>query len=456
MKNLIYYIYATLIGTLLLTSCDDYLDVDIAKDQIDVDKVFNDNTLATAALLEMYTLSRNNGFLSGNTNGIGFLFGCYTDEFEVTDMKNSFYKNFYNNTVLSSNTALADLWNHTYKQIYVANNVIIGLENSPQISQNVKEQLMGEALAMRGILHFYLTQTFGPVPYITTTDYNINKQVSKKASNEIMNSVQKDLENAEKLLTTEYLSKDRVRINKSVVLAFLARLHLYQENWETAHYYSEAVINDPNFTIEPLENTFLKNSQSAILQFKPQTEGVNTLEAFTYIFTSLPAPYGYISKNLLDDFNPLDQRKTKWLKNVGNDELSFHPFKYKVRATTSQSQEYSVVIRIEEMHLISAEASAELNDWDLCNKRLNALKLRAGLAPVHLTEINGAINAILDERRYELFCEFGHRFYDLKRRKRLSELSAKKENWNSNLELLPLPEKELTLNQNLLPQNPGY
>jgi hypothetical protein len=61
------------------------------------------------------------------------------------------------------------------------------------------------------------------------------------------------------------------------------------------------------------------------------------------------------------------------------------------------------------------------------------------------------------ERRLELFTEFGHRFFDLKRTGRLEqELSIVKPQWKKINQLLPLPESELVLNPNLNPQNDGY
>jgi hypothetical protein len=51
----------------------------------------------------------------------------------------------------------------------------------------------------------------------------------------------------------------------------------------------------------------------------------------------------------------------------------------------------------------------------------------------------------------------GHRFFDLKRLGMLdSVLTLEKPGWNTTDALFPLPESELLLNPNLLPQNDGY
>ncbi|MNE93570.1 SusD family protein [compost metagenome] len=57
----------------------------------------------------------------------------------------------------------------------------------------------------------------------------------------------------------------------------------------------------------------------------------------------------------------------------------------------------------------------------------------------------------------ELFTEFGHRFFDLKRFNKIqSVLTAVKTGWDTHDALFPIPQVELNLNGNLKPQNTGY
>ena len=67
------------------------------------------------------------------------------------------------------------------------------------------------------------------------------------------------------------------------------------------------------------------------------------------------------------------------------------------------------------------------------------------------------IDAIHQERRHEFFTELGHRWFDLKRSgTATSVLGVVKPGWDTKDLLLPLPESELLLNPNLMPQNLGY
>lgn len=454
--NNIYKFFTVVLIVLQLIACENYLEPENPKDQINNSNVFTDDRLANSALVTVYSSMRNSGFLSGTVDGYGLLMGCLSDDLEVVNTLDTDYRSFYQGTFTSSTRAIESIWSSSYKQIFIVNNVLEGLNSSDAtVSENVSNQLKGEALAVRGILHFYLTQTYGAVPYITSIDYNINKQIAKTSSAVAMQKAIGDLKAAEELLLEVYPTAEKTRINKSVVQAFLARMYLYQENWGMAKVYAQLLIDNPMYELDALDKVFLKGSKSAIWQFKPVVEGANTLEGGTYIFTTLPAPYIKLSSEILNSFEVGDLRKSIWTKEVQN-EQNRHANKYKLRAASATSQEYSVVIRLEEMYLIAAEACAELNDFENSNKMLNTLRKRAGLADVNVADKSAAIERILKERRVELFCEYGHRFLDLKRRNKLELLESIKSNWQPYFNLWPLPENELLLNPNLAPQNQGY
>jgi hypothetical protein len=445
-----------IIGCMLqLLSCENFLEVPAPKDQIDIDKVFNNDKMAVSALMQVYTDLRTNGFFSGTRSGVGFIMGCYTDELEVTTTQMPDFRIFYQGNITSTNNAVTMLWKNTYKQIYMLNNIIEGVEKSEAISEKIKKQIKGEAMALRGVLHFYLTQTFENVPYVFTTDFNLNTTIGKSISTEVMNHAVTDLLLAEELLTDETISIEKVRINRVAVQAFLARIYLYHQNWDQAQIYALKVIENSALTLTNLEKVFLKTSPGTIWQLKPDAEGKNTFEAEAYIFVSEPAPQAKLSASLWNAFETDDLRKDLWLKTVGSGN-SRHAYKYKQRGSTASSMEYSIIIRLEEMYLIAAESAAENDDWDLFNDMLNTIRSRAGLPQVNVADKPTAIAKIMQERRVELFCEFGHRFYDFKRRGLLSDFVSVKPNWQSYFENLPIPETELLLNPNLKPQNHGY
>jgi hypothetical protein len=62
------------------------------------------------------------------------------------------------------------------------------------------------------------------------------------------------------------------------------------------------------------------------------------------------------------------------------------------------------------------------------------------------------MKAIMQERRVELFGEWGHRFFDLKRTGTIDAvLGVEKSTWKSTAALFPIPYNETLLNPNLTP-----
>lgn len=436
--------------------CSNFLEVDSPKDQVDSLQTFNDEKTAVAAVNSAYILLIEDGFLGSMLTSNPILSGCYTDELEVTMGGTADFKNFYDGSVTSTNNSVKQLWNKTYKQIYVVNNILESLEISSGISKSLKNQLRGEALAIRGLMHFYLTQTFGDVPFVSTTDYRVNMKIGKQSSTEVMERSILDLEEAETLLISHYPGSERIRINQSVVQAFLARMYLYTGNWEKARSYAELLIDNSAYGLEKLEDVFKKDSKSAIWQLKPTMPGFNTFEAFYHIFTAVPAPFFKLNPSLLKAFEIADKRKEKWVNMVDGTDDYGHAFKYKIKGMSAITEEYTVVLRLEEMYLIAAEAAIMQDDLQTGSEILNVIRNRAGLNDLTFNNNQQALDAVQQERRIELFCEFGHRFYDLKRLNRLSELSVVKPQWQKYFSLYPLPENEIILNPNLLPQNTGY
>jgi hypothetical protein len=125
--------------------------------------------------------------------------------------------------------------------------------------------------------------------------------------------------------------------------------------------------------------------------------------------------------------------------------------------TASPVVEYTMVLRTAEQYLIRAEARARQNNLDGARSDLDSIRLRAGLSPLP-DNLNQAqlLLAVEQERRVELFAEWGHRWLDLKRTGRaLTVLSAEKPDIDENDLLLPIPASSINANVFLEP-NPGY
>lgn len=441
-------------------SCSNFTEVDLPSSQLAGATVYENKATANAAMADIYSKIRDRGLLTGFTTGLSRELGLYADELQYYGISGTAQANFYNNTLLSAGSEISELWNSSYSQIYAANSVLEGIAGSSSLTSADKQQLAGEALFVRALIHFYLVNCFGNIPYVTETDYKKNSKVSKFSEGTVYGFIKQDLEQAVNLLPANYSGNAKIRPSKGAALAMLARLSLYMELWDEASNYASAVINEKelyDYSV-PLDLMFLKDSRSTIWHLMPPAAGRNTYEGNTSIFTQGPPTAAAISTQLFNAFTLNDKRKAQWMKSVSNSTGTwYHAYKYKRQSTTASSEEYSIVLRISEQYLIRAEARAHTGNLIGAKDDLNRIRNHAGLENTTAITAEEIIDAVISERRFELFTEFGHRFFDLKRTGRLNAiLSAVKPQWKNTSRLFPIPENELLLNTNLKPQNEGY
>ncbi|PTS87432.1 RagB/SusD family nutrient uptake outer membrane protein, partial [Flavobacterium sp. HMWF030] len=244
---------------LILSACDSFVEVDLQKSQLTNIAVFDNYETANAALMNIYAKIRDTGMLTGVNTGISNELGNYTDEIAAYGTASNSSMPFYNNTLLPTSSIITGYWNSAYNQIYAANALIEGVENSKGLSVDEKKQLVGEALFIRALAHFYLVGLFGDVPYITVTDYRQNSTVIKTPSNTIYKNISIDLQNAILPLSENYSSPERIRPNKLACKALLARVYLYLKSYAEAANEASAVLNQTGlFSLEQdLNKVFL-------------------------------------------------------------------------------------------------------------------------------------------------------------------------------------------------------
>lgn len=441
---------------LLCIGCEDHLETESPVGQIPHQLIFEDEATATAAITSMYAKLRDDVLLPGNITGLSVQLGLYADELDYYGTPGGIIEPFYQHQILASNETINNVWNKSYNLIYMANAAIEGLETSQTLSEPIKNQLLGEALFIRAMTHFYLLNLFGDIPFITTTNFQINSQVSRLIESEVYELIITDLTQAKSLLNTEYVTGERTRANKWVASALLAKVFLYSEQWQSAEMESSLLINNTSLFNLPLnmDEVFLKTSPSAILQLKTKMEGAGPTEALTFVFASGPPPVIALNPSLIAEMENNDLRKEHWVGEINDGTSTWY---YSNKYEQGNALQYSTTLRLAEQYLIRAEARARQNNLAGAQQDVNTIRQRAGLSNTAATTSEELLSAILEERRFEFFTEHGDRWFSLKRFG-LAEslLSPIKPGWKSTNVLWPLPEAELLMNQNLLPQNPGY
>ena len=401
-KTLLYCQTLTALAMILLVSgCDSFVEVDLPSSQLTQVTVFEESATANAAMTDIYAKLRDTGLLTGYGSGMHAALGAYADELDYYGVTIGGTQFFYNNTLLPNNGEVSNWWNTSYNQIYAANAAYEGVNASAQLSQDVKDQLMGEALFVRAMVHFYLVNLYGDVPYITTTNYEQNEVVSRMPTAEVYARIIADLEMAQTLLPTNYIGGTRVRPNRFVATALLARVYLYHVDFAAASNAASAVINETGtYSLDANFSTaFLKDSPSTLWQLVPQVEGRNTDEGATYIFTAGPPPFVALRNELVNSFEVGDLRSANWINAVTNGSVTwYHAFKYKEQTFTGTTTEYSIVLRLSEQYLIRAEARAKQGFLTGAKDDLDIIRNLAGLPNTTAVSQQDILTAILQER----------------------------------------------------------
>lgn len=454
MKSIFTRIITFCFAGILSIGCDHFVEPDKPKTQIVRTAVFDNNQGASAAVYGIYSQMSTSGFSSGNSSAISATMGLSADELTNHSTSASTIALATNN-LTPTNSVPVNLWNDLYLNLYQINSAIEGIQSSNSISQNVRNQLLGQVLFLRAFGHFYLVNTWGAVPIATTTDYRVNMTAPRTSVEDVYKQIEDDLAEARRLLAKDYsfTGGERISANFWVATALLARVYLYQQRWTEAQAMATSIIDNSMFKLEPdLTKVFLGNSTEAIWQLRPVIPGVNTNEASYMMITSTPTRVS-LNANLFGSFELADKRVTSWIGTYTSGSQSYrYPFKYKVNLRDRPVTEYYMIFRLAEQILIRAEARLRQGMLTEAVADLNLIRGRAGVPAIDPTGLNEAqvFGLLVKERRVELFAEWGHRWFDLKRWGLINDiLGSSKPSWTPKAALFPIPQGDINANKNL-------
>lgn len=450
---------------IVVWSCDDFVEISPPKDELITVTVYNSDAAAESAMRGVYSGLASNRLMNGSAGSITGLGGMLADDFSTSVQ---IYDAYVTNAIQPTDPNVAEYWNGIYNIVYQTNAMIEGIQNSTAVSKVIQEQLIGEAKFIRAFCYFYLVNLWGDVPIVLTTDYRVNSVISRSPKQAVYLQIIDDLTEAKKFLLEDYSIGigERTRVNKLVAAALLSRVYLYLELWSDAEIEASYVIDNVSiFSLQPdLGDVFIKNNTEAIWQYYPtQQLSYNTYEGIDFLPLegAIPIPTILLQQSLLDAFEPDDDRATEWTRQtVVNGTPYLYAYKYRIYYDfgSTQYREYSVVLRLAEQYLIRAEARAEqgkLTGPNSAESDVNTIRNRAGLENTTARSKEALIDAVLHERRVELFGEWGHRWFDLIRRSRADTVLQYKPDWQPTDVMWPIPQRELDSNPNIT-QNDGY
>lgn len=465
------------IASSLVSSCKKFVDVPVPSNALTGEAVFLSDKTAVAAINGLY-IKLVEGNVIGGRSSVSFTGALLSDELFLFPRASGNIRTIFTNN-MTANVPYGP-WRFLYNYIQATNTMLSELSSSQILNPQLKRQLEGECKFLRAFYYFYLVTLYGDVPLLLTPDWKNNSNAKRTPMRDVWGQITKDLIESKELLSENFLmgdamtkydlaSAERVRPTKWAASSLLARVYLYTEKWGNANTEATKVIEQTRmFSLEAsLDKVFLKNSVESIWQLMPVVPGQNTQDALSFVLTSngytsiTPA---YLPHTFYDMFSDDDLRKSSWIGSVTvNNTKYYFPYKYKVTTFDAPLTEYQTILRLSEIYLIRAEARAKLGNISEGLEDLNAIRSRAGLADTVVTNDIDLLNAIVQERRLELFTEWGHRWLDMKRlgiidkvMKDVTPIKSSGKEWRSYQQLMPIYYLDIQNNPNLLPNNPGY
>tara|TARA_R110000796_G_scaffold60489_1_gene139941 strand:- start:19725 stop:21278 length:1554 start_codon:yes stop_codon:yes gene_type:complete len=511
MKNIFIKTGLLSMAFVLLLSCDKFLEEDL-RDQIATDNFFNNDQEALLASNGLYRILHRGSLYK--TRGLDDYYVSGADEVGPSRNVNGQIHNY----LIAEGVADGNgVWSSLYEIVRNASLNIENVEGNENLSEAVRDQVLGESLFIRALAYFHLTNLWGDVPYfrelLPLDELGSLERFSKE---QIRTEMKNDLATAFELLPSSYSGGDLGRASKWAAAALKAKFHLFDEEWLLAKGECDEIINNS-------PHRLLEDFASVFDQTNP-TDQYNDEQIFAIDFTT-DGIYGDAATQRTDDYNPRLRDEpnnrnarpggpgtpTNWellqadLQAVDQDmsgygwavplpeiankanwdaddlrydativteylgyQLSFPYYRKNWNLNNSSPRgnhnENYIVFRLADIYLMAAEAENELNGPGGAYAYVNKVRERAfepdkpwsGMSQSQFRE------AMYDERKYEL-CTEGYRKMDLIRWGILLDVvrNVQHRSFNNpgdNIKphhvLLPIPQDEILLNPNLLNSDP--
>jgi starch-binding outer membrane protein, SusD/RagB family len=457
-------------------------------------------------------------FVYGNRN-LAMYKLCNSDLIKKgTNLKDDPDMNLYaslNSEFNATNIAVKDLWLGYYNGLTLANRIIETVEyfnthkEDPR-SEDFNDAILGEAYFFRAYLHKSLIERWDNI-VLLTTPYNYPQEAEIASRNEVYSLIVSDLDTAIILLPEAFDFNNKIKVTKGVARHLLSLVHMDIGNWAEAADNATQVINDPAYTLLPvnqLSDIFSidhQDNSEIIFSWHPDISTgqycscdlfplYDRLYGVKRSFEQGGRPFARIhpSDYYWTLFEKNDPRLEAWHKrywiydtdtindplpdgvNIGDtvtvdngenilgwdNALLIVPTvtkywednKFGRLLTNSQGYRNIIQYRVSQAYLIAAEAYLHLGNTASAQLYLDNLRTARGL-----TSINATIENILDEHARELGLE-GHRFPMLKRLGILYDRVNANPDWTGIIQPYhvrwPIPQYILDITG--LPQNEGY
>ncbi|WP_417885825.1 RagB/SusD family nutrient uptake outer membrane protein [Zunongwangia sp.] len=479
---------AALVCTAMLTlSCsDDYLDVD-PEGQPTVGSGYFQGANVNKAIVASYAHLLDYSQHSFSYSGVFSITSDDADKGSSPGDTGADKAKLDNFTHDATDVSVEGLWGANYKGVATANSGI-NIVNNP--ANNLEESTIAEYQAefkfFRAYHYFTLVRVFGGVPIITQeTDPNDQEALlTRNTKQEVYDFIVKDLtEAAENLPITP---AQVGRVTQGSAKSMLAKVQMYQGNWEEVLRLTNEVIASGQYALHPnyaeLWRIQNENTEESIFEVQGSASeniGIDNMATHHGVRGQWGWGFDVPSQNLVDAFDAAGDKIRKNATVIFRGEVMYDNDLYEDDANLSAvvsedapNPYYSekmyfgpesanaleknlIILRYADVLLMNAEANNELGNSGAALESLNQVRSRVELPAITTTSQSELRDIIWKERRLELAMEFD-RFFDVVRQGRGAEVFGPLGFQAGKNEVFPIPQDQINLSGGLLKQNPGY
>jgi len=424
------YIYGFVIGMMLVSSCDDFVDEPKPTASVSTVDAFGSEDGVNAVFTGVYRRIRQfNDGAGDDSEAIGAILNTWNvkgNDFIRPQFDWFVFEYRYQDNETATGRKTNLIWNEMYEIINTVNSIIANVTAS-SFSDAVKTAYIAEARAIRGMAYHHLIREYAMaytlgtdnagVPIYTEPADGENAKTGKPRASvgAVYEQIRGDLEFASNNLTTARRAK--WAINKNVADGLLARVYLYMELYPEAEAAANSARQGYALNASEYTNGFQDISSSEWMWGAPQASDQTLFfGSFASFWDGSRYSPIFANPSFVANFTATDVRNTFSLQGSGSFASLYRTSKF---VAAPDFGEDVVLMRVAEMYLIEAEALARQggvsNEADAATL-LYTLQSNRDASAAPSGNLGAAlIDEIMLERRKELYGEGGPDFIDRRR-----------------------------------------
>lgn len=318
MKKIFTTLLSITLFSLILSSCDDWLDL-TPTDQL-TDKVVWDNDKSVDLYVNGFYTYLNQYGQFGSQQFQGSLTESLTSTFKYGSYALGHKAGHPNNyvfdpTTVTSASCFYDNWSDAYNKIRRINEFLKSMELYSSFSEEQNVKWEAQVRFFRAFIYFQLAKRHGGVILYTSLD-QMGKDKARSSDEETWNLVESDLDYAIANLPESWTSTDKGRITKYAALALKSRAMLYAERWQSAYDAANTVINSGLYKlVSDYSKSWVGNNEESILEFRYDVNSPNHSFDKDYVPLSDGYEFGGLgtpTQEMVESYEKADGTEMDW------------------------------------------------------------------------------------------------------------------------------------------------